>query len=232
MKSKTKTRIIIILCILLVVIYIGFKYYCFLKFDEGDNLELSNVKITDKMTINHIDLDDSEYVTFENMKFKNIFEGYERFNEETDTYKMVFDGEQGEASKAIFIGIDDQFVSIINSQKEYKDLSNNVIKKENIKDDLDFIKYMEKHNEDNVKFFMSAKKQKQIYLVNEFKIFMLPSILYVKEIDGYFRGYIFKTHTNISEINILKGNKKYYFTFFGDYTDEFINDFMNSVVIE
>ena len=91
---------------------------------------------------------------------------------------------------------------------------------------------MEKHNDDNVKFFMSARKQKQIYLVNEFKIFMLPSILYVKEIDGYFRGYIFKTHTNISEINILKGDKKYYFTFFGDYTDEFINDFMNSVVIE
>ena len=158
MKAKTKTRIIIILCILLVVIYFGFKFYCFLKFDEGDNLELSNVKITDKMTINHIDLDDSEYVTFENMKFKNIFEGYERFNEETDTYKMVIEDEQ----KAIFIGIDDQFVSIINSQKEYKDLSNNVIKKENIKDDLDFIKYMEKHNEDNVKFFMSAKKQKYI----------------------------------------------------------------------
>ena len=225
-----KKRLIIILCLLLVVIYAGFKFYCFKKYEASENLELSNVKITGKMSINHVDLDDSEYVTFDNLKFKNIFEGYERFNEEADTYKMVIKDENGEIDKAIFIGSDDQYVYIINNNEEYKNLSK-VLKKENIQDDVDFIKYMESHNDDKVKFLMTLKRQKEIYSINEFKLLMLPSIEYVKEVDGYFRGYIFKTNTSISEINILKNNKKYYFTFFGDYSEEDINDFMNSVII-
>lgn len=229
---KLKIRMIIIFVLLVIAIYIGYKFYCYNIYGPGTFLELSDVKINGNMTINHIDLDGSEYITFNNLKFKNIFDGYERFNEESDTYKMVIKDENGNIDKAIFIGSDDQYVYIINNSEEYKYLSNNVINKENIKDDVDFLEYMEKHNEDEVKFLMTTKRQKQIYSINEFKSFMLPSIEYVKEIDGYYRGYIFKTNKDIYEVNLLKDNKRYYFTFIGDYSEEFIDDFMNSVVIE
>ncbi|MBR4178761.1 MAG: hypothetical protein IKR57_05400 [Bacilli bacterium] len=220
---------IIIFSLLIIVVYIGFKYYCYLKYKSSDNLELSNVKINGNMTINHTELD--EYVTFNNLKFKNVFDGYERFNEESNAYKMVLKNENGENNKAVFIGNDNQYLYIINNNKEYKDLSS-IIKKENINDDVDLIKYMEKHNDDKVKFFMTTKKQKQIYFINEFKLLMLPSIEYVKLVDGYYRGYIFKTNKDITDVNIIKDNKKYYFTFIGDYTEEFIHDFMNTIVIE
>ncbi len=227
-----KIKKIIIFISLLILIYLGFKFYCYKKYESSSFLELSNVKINGKMIINHVDLSDSEYITFRNLKFKNIFDGYEKLNEETDTYKMIFKGENGNIDRAIFIGIDNQYVYIINNNKEYKTLSKNVIKKENIKDDFDFLKYMEKHNDDEVKFFMTTRRQKQIYSVNEFKSSMLPSIEFAKEVDGDFRGYIFKTNKDIIEVNILKDNKKYYFTFLGNYTDNFVNDFMNTVVIE
>ena len=229
---KLKIRMIIIFVLLVIAIYIGYKFYCYNIYGPGTFLELSDVKINGNMTINHVDLDESEYITFNSLKFKNIFEGYEKFNEESDTYKMAIKDENGNIDKAIFIGSDDQYVYIINNSEEYKYLSNNVINKENIKDDVDFLEYMEKHNEDEVKFLMTTKRQKQIYSINEFKSFMLPSIEYAKEIDGYYRGYIFKTNKDIYEVNLLKDNKRYYFTFIGDYSEEFINDFMNSVVIE
>ena len=82
---------IIIFSLLIIVVYIGFKYYCYLKYKSSDNLELSNVKINGNMTINHTELD--EYVTFNNLKFKNVFDGYERFNEESNAYKMVLKNE-------------------------------------------------------------------------------------------------------------------------------------------
>ena len=227
-----KTRKIIIFISLLIVIYLGFKFYCYKKYESSSSLELSNIKINGKMTINHVDLSDSEYITFRNLKFKNIFDGYEKLNEKNDTYKMILKGENGDIGRAIFIGTDDQYVYIINNNEEYKTLSKSVIKKENIKDDFDFLKYMEKHNDDKVKFFMTTRRQKQIYSVNEFKSLMLPSIEFIKEVDGDFRGYIFKTNKDIIEVNILKDNKKYYFTFIGNYTDNFVNEFMNTVVIE
>ena len=227
-----KTRKIIIFISLLIVIYLGFKFYCYKKYESSSSLELSNIKINGKMTTNHVDLSDSEYITFRNLKFKNIFDGYEKLNEKNDTYKMILKGENGDIGRAIFIGTDDQYVYIINNNEEYKTLSKSVIKKENIKDDFDFLKYMEKHNDDKVKFFMTTRRQKQIYSVNEFKSLMLPSIEFIKEVDGDFRGYIFKTNKDIIEVNILKDNKKYYFTFIGNYTDNFVNEFMNTVVIE
>lgn len=230
-KYKREMKKIIIFCILVITIYIGFKFYCYNVYGPEKSLEIPSIKINGNMTINHIDLNEDEYITFSNMKFKNVFEGYEKLNEESDTYKMTFTNEKGER-KAIFIGSDNQYVYMINNSEEYKSLSNSIIKKENIKDDVEFLEYLEKHNDDKVKFFMTTRRQKQIHYVNEFKTSVLPSIEYVKEIDGYYRGYIYKTAKNIYEVNILNGDKKYYFTFIGEYTEKFINDFMNSVIIK
>ena len=107
-----------------------------------------------------------------------------------------------------------------------------IAEKENIYDDIDLIKYMEKHNDDKVKFFMSLKKQKQIYTINNFKLSMLPSIDYIKLVDGYYKGYMHKLTANISEVFIIKNNKGYFFTFVGDYTEQDINEFINTVIIE
>ena len=224
---KNKKWSIIIFIVLLIVIFVGYKYYCFLKYDESVNNEISEIKFKGIMTINHVNLEESEYMTFENLKFKNIFDGFERFNEEADTFKMVVSNNR---DKAVFIGHEDQFIYLLKNQ--YDKALANKLESENVKDDLDFLKYMEKHNNDDVKFFMTIRKQKEIYTLNLFKINMLPSLLYVKEINGDYRGYLFKSNRNITEVSILDGfNKRYYFTFIGNYSEEFINEFMNSVII-
>ncbi len=227
--NKNK-RLLILIGLLLIVAYIGFKSFCYLKYKESDNLEITNIKFNGSVNINHVLLNDDDYIVHNNIKFKNIFDGYERINEETNAFKMV--KKENDNSSGIFIGKDEQFLDILLNNKEYKGVFNKIAKRENIQNDLDLLKYMEKHNDDKVSFFMTTKKQKEIYTVNLFKEVMLPSISYVKQIDGYFTGYIFRNNKSICEVNVLKDNMRYYFTFIGDYDEEFINSFMNSVIIE
>ena len=60
----------------------------------------------------------------------------------------------------------------------------------------------------------------------------LKSQVNIKLVDGYYDGYMYKSSAHSSEVVIIKNNKRYFFSFLGDYTEEFINDFMNTVVIE
>ncbi len=226
MKSK---RIIIIISLLVIAIYVGVKVYCYNKYSHSKKSEIPSITITGKMTVNHVDLDENDYITFNNIKFKDIFEGYEKEIDD-NIYKIILKDNDGQIQKAVLIGTEDQFVDIIRDYEDFKELYNSV-KKENINNDVELLKYMGKHNNDKVKFFMTIKKQKQIYSINEFKEMMLPTIEYVKEINGYYTGYLFKTNKNILDVNILK-DKNYYFSFIGDNDENFVNEFINTVIIK
>lgn len=227
-----KVRIIIFFSLLAIFLYVGFKFYCYNKYRPDEFLELSDIKINGKITINHIELNEEEYYIFEEIKFKNIFDGFEKKDVENDNILRMVRKEDSKATKAIFIGRSEQYVDILNNDKEYKDVFNEIVKKENINDDIDLLKYIEKHNDDKVKYFMPLKKQKQIYTMNKFKLVTLPSIDYIKLVDGYYKGYMYKSTANISEVFIIKNKKEYFFTFVGDYTEQFINEFMNTVIIK
>jgi len=227
---KGKTRKIIIFCLFIVALYLGFKFYCYNIYSNGDSGQISDVKISGNMTINHIDLNDSEYYTFQDIKFKNVFDGFEMNSD--DPFLRMIKKVDSNISDAILIGSEQQYIDILKNDEEYKGVFNKIAKKENINDDIDLLKYMEKHNDDEVKFFMPLIKQKQIHTLNVFKISMLPSIHYIKTVDGYYKGFMFKTTKDTFEVVLIENNKRYFFTFLGNYDEEFINDFMNSVIIE
>lgn len=229
---NAKTRKIIIFSLLIVTLYIGFKYYCYNMYGPGTFLELSNVKISGNMTINHTELNEDEYFIFKDIKVKNVFEGFEQNNLEGDAFLRMVKKEGSQVSQAIILGSEKQYIDILKTNKEYKGIFNKIAENENINDDIDLLKYMEKHNDDEVKFFMTLRRQKQIDTINEFKISMLPSIEYINLVDGYYDGYMYKSSAHSSEVVIIKNNKRYFFSFLGNYTEEFINDFMNTVVIE
>ena len=230
---NSKARKIIIFSLLAITLYLGFKFYCYTMYGPDRFYQLASIKITGNMTINHLELNEEDYYTFKDIKVKNIFEGFERDNNSKETFLRMVRKENSQVSQVIFIGSEEQYVDIMKNSKDYRKSFNKISKKENIANDIDLIKYMEKHNDDEVKYFMPLTKQKQIYTINEFKNSMLPSIEYVKLIDGYYNGYMYKSTSNRSyEVIVIKNNKRYFFSFLGDYTEEFINDFMNTVVIE
>ena len=228
-----KTRKIIIFSLLAIILYLGFKYYCYTMYGRDRSYQLVDIKITGNITLNHNELKEEDYYIFKNIKVKNVFEGFELDNNSKEDFLKMVKKENSQVVQAIIIGSEEQYVDIMKNNKKYKDVFNRIAKNENINNDIDLIKYMEEHNDDEVKYFMPLIKQKQIYTINEFKNLMIPSIEYVKLIDGYYEGYMFKSTSNKSyEVAIIKNNKRYFFTFLGNYTEENVNDFMNSVVIK
>lgn len=230
---KSKTRKIIIICLLVIAIYFGFKLYCYNMYGPDSFYQLVDIKITGNMTINHTELSEEEYYVFNDIKVKDIFEGFEQDNNTTENFLRMAKKEDSQVIEAIFVGSEEQYVDILSNSKEYKGSFNKLAKKENINNDIDLIKYMEEHKYDEVKFFMPFVKQKQIYVINDFKNLMIPTTEYIKIVDGDYNGYMYKSTTNrCYEVIIIKNNKRYFFTFLGDYTEEYVNDYMNTVIIE
>jgi len=226
MKDK---KSIIIIIVLLIVLFIGFKFYGYMIYNDSKFEDLAVVKFDGTMTINHTELNEEDYIRYDNFKVQNIFNDYEIINDESNSLKYKRIGTENEA---IFMGVDDQFVTLLRNADDYKKFSLKFFEKNNINNDLDLLKYFESHSNDSVKFFMLYSKQKEISKIKEINSLILPSLEYVKSVDGYYTGYIFKTTSKISEVNILKGDKRYYFTFVGNYDEVFINDFINTLIIE
>ena len=218
----------VIAVILVIVIFLGYKTFCYYKYNDSEFNDLAVVKFNGTMTINHVDLTEEEYLTYGNIKVKNIFEDYDIFDDESNALKYINKEDKG---KAVFMGEDDQFLYILTSDEEYKDYFLKFSQRENVKDDLDLLKYFEAHRDDKVTFFMTRRKQKDIHTIKEVESLILPSLLDVKEVNGTYSGYIFKTTKNITEINLLLNNKRFYFTFIGDFSENDIQELMNTVVL-
>ena len=224
---KKSSKLIIIIIVLLLLGLIGFKTICYFKYNISNLSDVPVVKITGNMTINHEELDESEYIKFNDIKFKDVFDDYENKSDGMNSYILKKEDE----NKAVLIGSDAQLISMLNGEEEYSKVLTKEFEKENITDDIKLLRYMENHNEDKVNYFMTTYNQKLIYSLREFESVILPSIKSVKTIDGYYNGYIFNTTESINEINIIFNNNRYYFTFIGDFSEEFIGDFMNSVIV-
>ena len=230
MISNIKKMIAVIMT-LVILVYVGFKIYCYSTYKQNSSVEIQSVNIIGNLTINHHELNEEDYFTFNTIRVNNIFDEYRISNQDNNSIRLNKNEGLNDV-KAIIIGSEEQYTNLLKEDKEYKTVFYNIIKRENIKDDVDLLKYLEKHNDDNVTFLMQSKKQKEIYIINKFKENVLPSIYYIKTIDGYYKGYYYKSTANSSEVVIIKNNKKYYFSFLGDYSEEFIIDFMSSVEIE
>ena len=78
---------------------------------------------------------------------------------------------------------------------------------------------------------MFYNNQRKTYDMNLIREIMFPSINGIKIINGDYEGYILELTSNGREVNIINNNKKYYFTFLNDFTDEFINEFISTIEI-
>ena len=114
--------------------------------------------------------------------------------------------ENSQIIQAIFLGSEEQYINYLD-KKVLKKLFIN----EKVENDIDLIKYIEMHNNDKIKLFMTFKRQRQICALNEFKKSTFPSIEYIKMIDGYYDGYMYKSTAKSIEVIIIKNNKRYFF---------------------
>ena len=245
-----KKKIIIGLLILLIILYLIFKTFCLYYYDpsrfisgnydnESKNFRNNNKVITIKKSNEIV----SNYLENDSMKIKNIFTNFSKKvstnekNENIDIYALNND----KNNTAIYFGsitsYRDSFNNNINSSlgsfKYLKINTKKILKKYNIKDDIDLVKLAMEFKDKKVNFFTSVDKIKTIYALKMFSLSFPTSSNGISFIDGDYNGFYIDTD-RIKEYIIIKNNKIYVISFYNKdyYSQDTINNILETMVLK
>lgn len=192
-------------------------------------------------------------MTFRNIKVKNEFSNFKLLeNQVSDNIiKYALYDENNNLKASFWIGITDSYVNLFKTDTtlfgtEDKRINNtnltNFLDKNNIKNDIDLFKYLEKNKNVKNNIFTSVKEMKENYLLQFMVSVAIPRIENITLIDGDYQGYIFNMKSendnvsSIREARILFNDKVYTFLFLNKNNEYFNNDYiqniLNTIVID
>jgi len=246
---KKKSIIICIVIFLLIILgyfgYKGFILYNYTKNTEAYNEVIGGLKTKNTITLRNIDLEDNKYLKFNDIKIKNEFTDFKKLDSEISEsfVKYALYNPDNSVKASFWMGIEQTYIENLKSESSlFADVTlipintnlTEFLGKNNINNDIELFEYLKK--QENVKYniFTSTKKIKENYAIQVLSSIMLPAGENVTLINGDYIGFIFNMGNYFREVSILKNNKRYIFTFVSaDYfTDEYIGEILNTIVIE
>lgn len=251
-KNKLLISIIVAIIIILITIFVAYKIFLLNKYDISNlNLEnydafLEGYKNQSELTIDNVPLSDSEYLTYQNVKVKNIYGSAVEEDYLNDFYQNVIYKKKdasGNVIDSFSIAINDtyleifssdekQFFTSIDSEGESTPLEADIddyLEDNNIKNDQDLFKFLSETRNYVPNIFTSTKKIKEHYGLHLVASIVMPKIDGITNLTGEYQGYIFNIN-NQKQITIEKNDEQYVFLL-KDKTDEEILEFLNSIVI-
>ena len=254
--NSSKAKTISILFIFYIVLYIVLKLIIVLCQDLYMDNKIFNKKYGKEQTIklesyNTEERSNTEYFSNKKgdykIKIKNYFNGFEPGDSDNNyEYYIKYNSDYKDAEAAFMIGQFPTQLSNTNSNSldsiyyEFNYfplyishmLRKSFLEKNNIKDDVDLIKYLRKREKKECTFLTPIIKIKEEYFFNfiESSYQTLEDVTYI---DGDIRGYINRVDDS-KQVCIVKDDKLYCLVFYKlDYfTDEIINDIIRSIIIE
>ncbi len=248
--KKYKVVLIILIILILIGLYFGYKGFYIIKYNAFNIEDKEFTKLKnfmdikdDSITIKSQKLKEEEYLDFDSVKIKNDFKDFTPDLSSSDISTTVIyklkDGDSDKNVKAAFwMGKTDTYIHRLLNETNLKEFGNKLLKddmekfmnKNKIKTDIDLFNYMAKYKNTKINLFSSLKDIKQqgiIYYIYQ----NLPIGESINLINGDYKGYMF-TFDNIRQAYIMRNDSLYFFTFVYDYfTDEYINELLNTVVI-
>lgn len=257
-RKKNNNRKIIIaivtaVIIVLITLFISYKTFILNKYDVSklnlDNYDgfLDGYKNQSKLTIENVPLTESEYLTYLNIKVKNIYGSSVETDYTNGLIPTVIYRKKDPSGNIIdsfsitindtylevFSSNEKQFITSINSDGESTPLEADIddyLDKNNIKNDQDLFKFLSETRDYVPNIFTSTKKIKEHYGLHLVASITMPKIDSITFLSGEYQGYIFNIN-NHKQITIEKNDEQYVFLL-KDKKDEEILEFLNSIVIE
>ena len=248
MKKKKIITIITILVLVVAVyfVYKGVNLYLYNSITTENYEEILNdLKIENKNTITKVTLSNEDYLTFDNIKIKNDFKNFTKLEEPATTenfVKYALYDENNETIAAFFMGKEsftyeeafknDIYIYAEDHEQLTKINRPDILKRNNINDDIDLINYIIKNKNNKNTIFTSVKQMQENYVTKFFSTIVFPKGS-ITLIEGDYNGFIFNTD-NIKECHIIDNGQKYIFTFIKiDYfSDEKIYELLNTIEID
>lgn len=163
-----------------------------------------------------------EYLTFQNLKVKNIFKEF-TCGEEENTYSC-----QKEDGSTFLMK---KTTSFTDKWEKYQE--KNHIREETYKTDIDLLGAIKEASTSKNTLLKPNKYIKRDYFLQKYAIDVIPIILSMDLVEGDYSGYILHTTSNSRELYITYKKNTYTFQFTNlDYfQEEIIQNFMNSIII-
>ena len=234
---KRVVLIILIIILLPIILFLIIKNNTFKMYYKSNH----NYKITNEtLEIKHTK--SKNYLTYDDIKLDNIFKKY--INED-DTF-VLFDADE-DIRQMVYIDSFDTYIDIfINGIKKYDDNKEDYITKEqrekiiqdnNIKDDIELIKYMINYMNKEFNMFSSTLELKTYAYINEYLSNVIPLLDDYREIVGDYKGIIINEMNmefeNSILVNLYFNDKRYIFSFIGDVlSEEDIIKLIGTVVVD
>lgn len=255
---KKKNIVIIVLSIVILVTlffcYKGFMYYRY-SFERPSDFEdvAKGLKNQKTMTIKKNYLSDDEYIAIGNYKIKNILDGYQE-DETSSVHVKVYKKEVDDKQYFFQFTLDlnnfqivDAFLNDVTvyGEENWGFLKGSImdadrkgfLEKNNIKNDIDFYKFVADNYFIESNIFTDTKTLKQNYAFNLITTIAVPKIDEWTVLDGDITGYIMKIGTKddltILQISIIDNDKVYHITTTDSRfrNDTFLADFVSSIEI-
>lgn len=232
-------------CIIFLVLlfcFIGYKFIFLLRYKTEKVFFQSDKIFNETINVNYKNRTDN--VFFDRMFYYDYFSDY--VDKDDSNFKVKYD-EFGEVVSFYNISREKQYINLLNINSflysdqdvDYstsKDMRFFLIKK-HINNDIDLMKYIKDNYYLKNNLFTSIKMMKINYIFNSYVSTTLPNFNSISLIQGdKINGYIMNINSdfNIRVIHLLYNDEQYIITLAGQNitSDEFINDFLESIYFE
>ena len=251
-EKMSKTTFTILLIVLYVGLYAIFKTFIVLTQDLYMDKKVyeKQYNIGKVMNIHQSKIKEEDYFVVESDKYKvkvkNVFDGFEQTEQRENETAYALFGEDNKVIASFEVGkYDSQMVKIEDTSEDgyYYELNRFPLytsdffrkyyfKKYNITNDVDLVRHVRERKKIKCNFLTPITKIQENYFFNLIEI-ALPNLDNITYLDGDRIGYMIE-EKNIKRAFIVENDELYYLAFYklDYYTDDKINEIINSLVIE
>lgn len=256
-KNKIRWSIIITLCVIIFILSTIGLYKLVLisiyKVEPPENYEqvIKGLSLDKELKIYKKTIPDTEYLKEKTIKFKNNFSDYKKEIVSTSPRVVTFtkyDSNNKNAVSQFVYSIMPQNIDIFSDEVSMFGSDQNIAKIEknfnsadrkyfllrnDINDDLDFLKYIKKNYILKSTIFTSSREIKENYALNTYARIVIPKVNSTTIIKGDYKGYIY-TINKYKEVHIIRNNKDYIFSFRGEefIKEDYIKEFLSTLEIK
>lgn len=241
-KSFTLTFFIIIIGIIFGYKLVNLIIYNTPMVDEKDyKLLMDGYQVKDTIEVNTRKLKEDEYVMYAGVKFKNMFDGYEKSELDGTLWYILNDENNNEQS---FIGVvesDTYLKKVLSFMEQLNEIDSflysliyNLDPKSimsGIDNDIELFNYMYLTKDYKPNLFTNVRKMKENYYEKMSTYTAFPTTQYITLIKGDLEGYILNIHNTMIQINIPRDDKNISILMSG-FNKEVVVEFLNTLVIE